>query len=121
MNSHCSGPRLYHCKYLMTVVSLTSDNQLYNTFPQHYRSVNAIEEPTRSYLYFVNVTFLFRCAATSLTTCSFRNPARLFEIREVWKLVVEKTTLQALCVEANFHRTLLSNSTAMFIKVQTDS
>lgn len=66
LNSHCSGPRLYHCKYLLTVVSLTSDNQLYNTIPQHYRSVNAIEIPTRSYLYFVNVTSLFR-AATSLT------------------------------------------------------
>lgn len=57
LNTHCSGPRLYHCKYLVTVVSLTSDNQLYNTIPQHYRSVNGIEEPTRSYLYFVIVTF----------------------------------------------------------------
>lgn len=99
MNTHCSGPRLYHCKYLVTVVSLTSDNQLYNTIPQHYRSVNAIEEPTRSYLYFVNATFLFR-GATSLTafkSCSFRNPARFFGIRGFWKLFEEKTTSQAIC------------------------
>lgn len=77
LNTHCSGPRLYHCKYLVTVVSLTSDNQLYNTIPQHYRSFNAIEEPTWSFLYFVNVTFLSRGA----TSCSFRNPATLFRIR----------------------------------------